>query len=83
MESPYVCNMDALTAEQRSRHNVLAKQIRPVVIEIKELPDGYAARFLPDGEMVLAIAEFITLSGSAVLSSRSLWRLKASRDRSG
>lgn len=61
MESPFVCNMDALTAEQRSRHNVLAKQLWPAVIEFKELPDGYAARFFPDGEMVLAIAEFISL----------------------
>jgi len=53
--------MAALTADQRTRHNELATQLRPAVVEFKELPDGYAARFLPDGRIVPAIAEFITL----------------------
>ena len=61
MKAPFVCDMAALTTEQRTRHNVVATQLRPAVVEFKELPDGYAARFLPDGEIVPVIAEFITL----------------------
>ena len=63
MESPFVCDMNALTAEQRTRHRELATQLRPAVVEFIELPDGYAARFQPKRELVLQIAEFITLEG--------------------
>ncbi|MFQ5575257.1 MAG: hypothetical protein ACE5E0_06520 [Terriglobia bacterium] len=61
MESPFICDMTAMTEEQRARHHALAKQLRPAVIEFKELPDGYAARFPLEPEMVLLVAEFITL----------------------
>jgi len=60
MESPFICDMAAMTAEQRTRHHALAKQLRPAVIEFKELPDGYAAQFPLEAEMVLLVAEFIT-----------------------
>lgn len=49
MHSPFVCDMAALTPEQRERHRILALQLRPAVLEFKELPDGYAAR-LPAAE---------------------------------
>ncbi len=61
MESPFVCDIASLTAEQRTRHGALAKQLRPAVLEFKELPDGYAARLPPEPEMVRLAAEFITL----------------------
>ena len=53
--------MNALTSEQRIRHGDLAAQIISAVAEFKELPDGYAARFQPESEFILAIAEFIML----------------------
>ena len=61
MGSPFVCDMDALTAEERTRHRELALQLRPAVKEFIELPDGYAVRFLPDRRLALEIAEFVTL----------------------
>ena len=61
MESPFVCDMTAMSAEQRARHHAVAERLRRVSIDFKELPDGYAARFLVDSATVLLIAEFITL----------------------
>lgn len=50
-----------MNAGQRARHRALAEQLRPAVTEFEELPDGYAARFLPEPATVLLLAEFITL----------------------
>lgn len=61
MESPFLCDMAAMNAEQRARHHALALQLRPAVLEFKELPDGYAARLPTEPETILALAEFITL----------------------
>ena len=41
----FFCDMTALTAKQRDRHGVLAKALRPKVIEFKELENGYSAIF--------------------------------------
>ena len=61
MESPFICDMTAMTAEQRARHHALAEELRPAGVEVKELPDGYAVRFPLEPEMVMLLAEFITL----------------------
>jgi hypothetical protein len=61
MESPFFCDMKAMTADQRARHAVLAKDLRRAVQEIQELPDGYAVRFPMEPSMVMQLAEFITL----------------------
>lgn len=61
MESPFVCDMKALTPEQRARHHALAMRLRPAVIAFDELPDGYAARFAMEPERVMELAEFVTL----------------------
>ncbi len=61
MGLPFICDMAAMTAEQRTRHHALAKQLRSAVIEFKELPEGYAARFPIEPEMVLLLAEFMIL----------------------
>jgi hypothetical protein len=61
MKSPFFCDMNAMTPEQRSRHHALAVQLRPAVLEFKELPDGYAARLPAETVTLLALAEFITL----------------------
>jgi hypothetical protein len=45
MESPFFCDMAALTTEARVRHRALATQIRPVIVRFSELDDGYAAEF--------------------------------------
>lgn len=61
MNSPFICDMTAMTAEQRIRYHALRKQLRLAVTEFRELPNGYAARFPLQAEMELLVAEFITL----------------------
>lgn len=41
-EEPLVCNVNALTAAQRDRHQKLGRLIRSAVAEKSELPNGYA-----------------------------------------
>ncbi len=43
MESPFACDMNALTPQQRIRHGDLAAQLISAVVDFKELPNGYAA----------------------------------------
>lgn len=59
-ESPFFCNMNALTGEQKKRIVELVKQLKAKTQEVKELPDGFAFRYKPDSETVRDAAEFIT-----------------------
>ena len=61
MQQHFVCDMNALTKEQRTRHKELAKLLRPAVSEFVELPNGYEARFESGRDLMLEIAEFIKL----------------------
>ena len=61
MESPFVCDMTALTSDERARHRELAGRLVAAVAGLEELADGYAARFAMEPTTVLALAEFITL----------------------
>jgi hypothetical protein len=61
MESPFLCDMTALTSDQRARHRDLAEKLRRALGEVEELPDGYAFRFAMEPSMLLQLAEFITL----------------------
>jgi len=56
---PIACNLGALTASERSRHDKLAQGLWGSVLERRELPDGYAFR-LPGGALV-ATAEWVAL----------------------
>jgi len=58
-ESPFACNMLALDAEQRNRHEVLVHSLREWQSEIRELPNGYAFRLSNDATMIRDLAEFI------------------------
>ncbi len=61
MESPFFCDMTAMTGDQRTRHSVLAKELQCAVKQIQELPNGYVVQFPMEPSMVLLLAEFITL----------------------
>jgi hypothetical protein len=61
MDTPFFCDMTAMTPEQRARHHALAAELRPAVLAFEELPDGYAARFATEPATVLRLAEFATL----------------------
>jgi len=43
--TPFVCNMNALSPEQRSLHQELGKQLRAALIGVQELGDGYDFEF--------------------------------------
>ena len=59
--SPIACDLSALSPDQRARLMEVRSQLRPMVREVRDLPDGYA--FLlsaPEGSLV-RVAEFIEL----------------------
>ena len=41
-DSPFFCNLKALTAAERTEHQALGARIAAAVSAIRELPDGYA-----------------------------------------
>ena len=58
--NPLVCNLSAMSAEQRARHEqVVQRLFQESVEEIKELPDGFA--FRAAGANFLEAAEFVSL----------------------
>ena len=59
MNPEFICDMSALSQEQRQRHRELAMQLRPAVVEFVELPNGYAAKLRSN--MDHQIAEFCKL----------------------
>ena len=61
METIFACDMSAMTENERARHRSLAGSLRPAIVGVDELDDGYAARFDMDPERLLALAEFVTL----------------------
>ena len=58
-ESPFACNMSALNREERERHLKVLKQVREGMLEMTELPDGYAFRFAADTANILLVSEFV------------------------
>jgi hypothetical protein len=60
VESPFVCNVAGLNAEQRQRYTALIKKLNSGKQEVKELADGYAFRFSAESTTVQDLAEFIT-----------------------
>lgn len=59
-ESPFVCNMKALTSQQRTRILKLMTKFKTKIQEVKELPDGFAFRFPMESEMIMEVGEYIT-----------------------
>ena len=55
------CNPNAITPEQQERWLEVGTQLYAAVQEVQELPDGYAFRFPSDSEMLLLVAEDLTL----------------------
>jgi hypothetical protein len=59
MSTQFVCDLNALTTEQRERHNQVSAALNQQVIETAEQPDGFAFRY-PASALALA-AQFIEL----------------------
>ena len=60
-ELPFVCNLAAMDAAQRARHQALVRELDAARLEVRELADGYALRFESDPAHCRAVAELITL----------------------
>jgi hypothetical protein len=58
---PIVCDPNALTAEQRERWMEIGTAMYKAVQEIEELPNGYALRLPGTSEMLILIAEDLTM----------------------
>lgn len=58
-ETPFACNMLALGAQERPRHQAVTGQMREAIKEVKELPDGYSFRFDASQPNILLLSEFI------------------------
>jgi len=58
---PIACDLSAIDATHRQRHQALWQQVYPTAQGIEELPDGYVIRFPMDRERFMALAEYITL----------------------
>jgi hypothetical protein len=58
-ESPFACDRSALSPEQRIRHfDELGPKLRALVLQARELPDGYEFQFAGDLPTFQLIAEW-------------------------
>ncbi|HEX4381483.1 MAG TPA: hypothetical protein VH083_00980 [Myxococcales bacterium] len=58
-EERFHCNLHALTKAERLRDRELAQQLHAVLLEHKELPEGYALRFT--GAELPRVAEWLAI----------------------
>lgn len=58
-ESPFACNMLALTPEGRERHLAVIKDLLASTGMIEEIPDGYAFRFEFGEKSIMLASEFM------------------------
>src|SRR5437879_441484 len=59
-ESPFACDMQALTPQIRKRHfDELAPQLRMMIKAARELPTGYEFEFPSDAASYMLVAEFV------------------------
>lgn len=59
MDTPFICNINALTESQRNRYRELTAKLIDSRHSVKELANGYAFRFRAESELILEAAEFI------------------------
>src|SRR3989442_2267978 len=59
--SSFFCDFSAMDQDQRKRHSILARDLLPKHLEMKELPDGYAFRFPNDQVLFTGLSELATL----------------------
>lgn len=60
-ESPFACDMSAIEPGRRQKHLATSEALFRAVVDIGELPDGYAFRLPNESEVLLKAAEFVSL----------------------
>jgi hypothetical protein len=84
--TPFVCDMTALSGEQRARHHELAVLLQSSLVAVRELPDGYEFEFSWSPATYAALAEVTPLEHACCPfldigirieseSSKLFWRL--------
>jgi len=58
-ESPFYCNIKALTLEERHRHKEIGEKLNAARVEAKELADGYALRLRPGMISLVELADWV------------------------
>jgi hypothetical protein len=61
MESPIACDMTAIPADQRPVHLATSKQLFSQIQEFRGLPNGYEFRLAAGPDLLVKLAEFISL----------------------
>lgn len=59
-ETPFYCNLKALSTMERDRHKQLIQKLAEAKVETKQLPDGYAFRLRGEMVSLLDLAEWIS-----------------------
>jgi hypothetical protein len=85
---PFVCNTNALSAEQRALHRQLEAELRAALVQAHELPNGYKFRFRPGSEAYQALTRitplehaccpFFSISIRVEASGELFWQLTGS-----
>jgi hypothetical protein len=60
-EIPMACRLEAFPQGVRARHAGLIEQLLSSLEEVRELPNGYAFRFVDDGSLFGRLAEWVRL----------------------
>ena len=60
MDTPFICNINALSESQRTRYREIVGKLNNSRQSVKELSDGYGFRYKAESELIIEIAEFIT-----------------------
>jgi hypothetical protein len=85
--TPFACNMNALSPEQRTHHQGLAEFLRSALIVARELPDGYQFEFPFNSSTYEALTQLTPLEHACcpfftiaihLEQSRLLWQLTGS-----
>ena len=56
---PLACDLDAIPAGERNTHQTTSGSLFAAVLEVQELPDGYAFRLPAEAAMVRQVAAYI------------------------
>jgi hypothetical protein len=60
-ESPFACNMNALSREERQRYGALSAKLVAARVSVRELANGYEWTLKRDGAPLRELAEWIEL----------------------
>jgi hypothetical protein len=60
-ERNLACDFTVMDTEQRERYRALRRRLSKDLYEARELEDGYAFRHSSEAEVLIAMAEYVTL----------------------